>query len=241
MSELILDLDVGNSYTKWRVSTKSGRLKNEDIGQLEKLIVSRLSRIRIACVAANTCKVELVDTLRLKFNCEPEFARPTIACAGMCNGYKYPEMLGVDRWLAGLAVWAQSNSNPCLVVDAGSALTIDTIDDKGVFLGGYIIPGLVMMQQSLINNAAEIICDIEYSIPEGFLGIPSDTAEAVQWGAGFAISAIVEKAVEVFLRCWPHGTVRITGGNGADLAEKLGMIDKYKPDLVLDGLALALP
>jgi len=197
--------------------------------------------MRIACVAANACKVELIDILRLKFNCEPEFARPTIVCAGMRNGYKHPEMLGVDRWLAGLAAWAQSNGNPCLVIDAGSALTIDTINEQGVFLGGYIIPGLVMMQQSLINNAAEIICDIEYSIPEEFLGIPADTAEAVQWGASFAVSAIAEKAVEVFLQRWPHGTVQITGGNGADIAEKLNMIDKYKPDLVLDGLALALP
>ena len=241
MSEFILDLDVGNSCTKWRVSTESGRLKNRDIGQLKNIISSKPDRIRIACVAANAYKTELVDISRLKFNCEPEFAKTTIACAGMRNGYKYPEMLGVDRWLAGLAVWVQSNGNSCLVIDAGSALTIDTIDDKGVFRGGYIIPGLVMMQQSLINNAAEIICDVECGIPVDFLDIPNETAKAVQWGVGFAVTASIEKAMEVFLRRWPHGTVRVTGGNGADIAERLDMIQKYSPDLVLDGLAFALP
>ena len=241
MSEYILDLDIGNSYTKWRVSTESGRLKNRDIGQLKNIISPNPERVRVACVAANAYKAELVEISRLKFNCEPEFATTTIACAGMRNGYKYPEMLGVDRWLAGLAVWAQSSGNSCLVIDAGSALTIDTIDDKGVFQGGYIIPGLVMMQQGLINNAAEIICDIERAIPEDFLGIPNETAKAVQWGAGFAVTASAEKAIEVFLRRWPHGTVRITGGNGADIAERLDMIKKYSPNLVLDGLAFALP
>jgi len=241
VSEFILDLDVGNSYAKWRVSAESGCLKNQDIEQLKNLLSSSPSRIRVACVAADAYKVELINILRLKFNCEPEFARPTIICSGMHNGYKHPEMLGVDRWLAGLAAWTQASGRPCLVIDAGSALTIDTINDKGVFLGGYIIPGLVMMQQSLINNAAEVICDIEYSIPESFLNIPSDTAEAVQWGAGFAVSAIAEQAVRFFLRSWPRGTVWITGGNGSDIAEGLDMIDSYKSDLVLDGLALALP
>jgi type III pantothenate kinase len=242
VSELVLDLDIGNSYTKWRLSGLSGGcLKNADIQQLKSLIVTRPGRIRAACVAGETCKLELAEVLRRHFEREPEFAISSQSCAGVYNGYQRPETLGIDRWLAGLAMWNQSKGEACLIIDAGSALTIDTIDNKGMFKGGYIIPGLVMMQRSLIESTGRVICGVEGGIREGFESIPTNTAQAVQWGASFAVSATVGKSLEVFLQRWPHGKVAITGGDGAGVAAVLNRVKDYRPDLVLDGLAFALP
>lgn len=241
MSELTLDLDVGNSRTKWRVlGVATGCLKNEEIDRLQNAIVYRPSRIRVASVLDEVYETILSDSLQKIFHCEPEFARPTLSCSGMFNGYRQPSMLGVDRWLASLSVWGGA-SGPCLVIDAGSALTIDTVDDQGVFRGGYIMPGLVMMQQSLISNTGRIECNVQGGICKDFDSIPIDTEQAVQRGSCFAIIATIEKAIRDFLLRWPHGTVRITGGTGADIAAIMEMQDKYRSDLVLDGLALALP
>jgi type III pantothenate kinase len=242
MSELILDLDVGNSTTKWRLlGSEIGRFKNQDIERLKDLIGEEPDRIRIACVSSDVFKSSLSSILKDVFICEPEFAKSTAFCAGLKNGYEKPETLGVDRWLAGLAAWKQNCESPCLIIDAGSALTIDTIDDGGVFRGGYIIPGLVAMQQALTNNMGKVACSVENGIHESFLDVPTSTGRAVHWGACFAVIAIVEKAIDVFLLRWPRGTVRITGGNGEDIAVAVNKRDAYKAGLVLDGLALALP
>lgn len=242
MSDMVLDLDIGNTYTKWRLSrSEEGRVKNADIQQLKNLIATRPKRIRVACVAGDLYKLELAEILRQHFDREPEFAISSSSCAGVYNGYQRPEMLGIDRWLAGLAMWDQSKGGACLIIDVGSALTIDTIDDEGVFKGGYIIPGLMMMQQSLIDSTGGIVCFVKGGIQEGFEGIPANTAEAVQWGASFAVGSTVGKSVEIFLQRWPHGKVAITGGDGASVAGLLNRMKDYRPDLVLDGLALALP
>lgn len=239
---MILDLDVGNSYTKWRLSkVMSGRIKNGDIEQIQSLIPARPERVRVACVAEELYRSKLAKIIHEYFMCEPEFARSSHVCAGVYNGYRHPERLGIDRWLAGLAVWNQAAVESCLIIDAGSALTIDTIDNEGVFRGGYIIPGLVMMQRSLTSNTGKVVCGIDSGIQEGFRGIPTDTEQAVQWGASFAVSTVVEKSIEIFLQRWPHGKVAITGGDGVSVAAVLNRMSDYQPDLVLDGLALALP
>lgn len=241
MPELILDLDVGNTNTKWRFPEMTGgRFENKNFERLKKLVSIRPERIRVACVAGEVYKLKLSNALREYFDCEPEFAQSSTECAGVQNAYMCPVTLGVDRWLAGVAAWNQSGGAPCLVVDAGSALTIDTIE-RGIFRGGYIIPGLGMMQRCLTGNTGKVLCDIGWSIDMEYLSTPTDTQQAVCRGASFAVCAVTEKAVSLFLLRWPHGKVLFTGGDGADLARTLNRESDYKPDLVLDGLALALP
>ncbi|MDP1069535.1 type III pantothenate kinase, partial [Klebsiella pneumoniae] len=66
--------------------------------------------------------------------------------------------MGVDRWLAMLAAW-QRVGQSCWVVDCGSAITLDLLDAEGRHQGGYILPGLRLMQQSLLGNTAEVRVD----------------------------------------------------------------------------------
>jgi type III pantothenate kinase len=242
MRDFILDIDIGNSYAKWRLgSAQSARIKNDQLSELSKIIGQRVDRVRMACVLDEAHKSSIKSTLQLDFGCDVEVARPLLLSHGMKNGYKNIEALGVDRWLASLAAFKYSSGAPCLVVDIGSALTIDTVDDHGVYVGGYIIPGLMLMQSSLLNGTGRIACETDYGLRHDFLEVPSDTANAVQRGACFALVACVEKAIDNFLSKWGHGTVHLTGGDGSGVATYLGREVDYRGDLVLDGLNLAIP
>ena len=62
-----------------------------------------------------------------------------MAC-GVRNGYDDPTRLGTDRWAAMVAAWQRGHA-PCIVACAGTALTVDQLDDNGQFLGGAIVAG----------------------------------------------------------------------------------------------------
>ena len=67
---------------------------------------------------------------------------------GVRNGYAKPAQLGSDRWAALIAAW-HLVQRKCLVVDSGTATTIDTLSGQGEFVGGLILPGVELMQRSL--------------------------------------------------------------------------------------------
>ena len=73
----------------------------------------------------------------------------------MTSGYRDPERLGVDRWLALIAARERSKQ-PTVIVDAGSACTIDLLDSEGRHLGGYILPGLTAMGEALVRGTHQI-------------------------------------------------------------------------------------
>lgn len=240
--EKILDVDMGNSRVKWRhTSGQSGVIRNEEFATFCGVELGSLDRIRVACVAEDEFKKRVLNFLEEKYLCKPEIALSESGCAGLVNKYKNPRALGVDRWLACLAAWRESEKNAVLIVDAGSAITIDTVNDKSEFVGGYIIPGLEMMQKALVGNTGQIACGISAQFCDNYNRLPTSTNEAVQRGSCFAVLASVERAVRQFLQQWPDGRVYFTGGYGAEIAQAVEMAECYRQDLVLEGLAMALP
>lgn len=242
MPEKILDVDMGNSRIKWRhPSGWCGVIKNEEFVAFCETEFGSLDRIRVACVAEDKFKVRVLRFLEEKYLCKPELALSESGCAGLVNKYKNPSVLGVDRWLACLAAWRESEKKAVLIIDAGSAITIDTVNDQSEFIGGYIIPGLEMMQKVLMGNTGQIACGISTQFCDNYDRLPTSTNEAVQQGACLAVLAAVEHAIKQFLQQWPDGRVYFSGGNGAEIAQAAGITDCYRQNLVLDGLAMALP
>jgi type III pantothenate kinase len=146
--------------------------------------------------------------------------------------------LGVDRWLALLAAWSERGS-ACLVVDAGSAMTLDFVSGHGRHLGGYIVPGLNLMQRSLFTGTAgariqpqsrdadyrpEPGRDTDTAIRHGCLGMAADFVRASLAG--------IEGGADLF----------ITGGDADTLSPHIDTDSpvRIRPTLVLDGLALVL-
>lgn len=245
MNDLILDVDIGNSRTKWNLRKSngfdSGVVLNTNLGAIFELMTNeKIVRVRVCCVSNEELQEKFSKLCFSSWGLVAEYACSVESCLGLKNSYKPPESLGVDRWLSAVGAWGISPGDACLIIDAGSALTIDTVSDEGVFLGGYIIPGFYLMQKSLVGGTDRINCSLEWIIKSDCADIPSTTKDAVQRGAAFALKAAARMAIDDFKARWPHGIVRITGGSGFDLSVELGMEDFYHPDLVLVGLASAL-
>lgn len=242
MLDNVLELDIGNSRIKWRtLAGVCGVVPHNELAVFFEKDFGALSRIKIASVASNDIKSQVSRALEKKYQIRSEFAISQLNCAGLVNKYENPNSLGVDRWLACLAAWMESDKKAVLVVDAGSAITIDTVNEQSEFVGGYIIPGLEMMQAALVGDTGQIVCDIAARFRRDCDLLPLSTREAVQRGACFAALAAVERAVRLFLQRRPNGRVFFTGGAGLELARAVAMEETYRPDLVLDGLAIALP
>jgi type III pantothenate kinase len=147
-----------------------------------------------------------------------------------------PAQTGVDRVLNVAAAFEQMGK-ACIVVDAGTAVTVDCCNDAGEFLGGVIAPGVSMMLEALREKTAGI-GPVAFSVPSGAVG--DSTEAAVSAGIYHAIRGLVKETAESFatlLGAWPE--IIATGGDAQILFDGWELIHAIAPDLNLYGIALA--
>jgi type III pantothenate kinase len=147
-----------------------------------------------------------------------------------------PPETGIDRIL-NIAAAFQQMEKACVVVDAGTAVTVDCCNDNGDFLGGAIAPGLDMMLDALHEKTARVP-RVSFAVPGP--GFGDSTAAAVSQGVFHAIRGLVKETVENFavqLGSWPE--IIATGGDARQLFDGWELIHAIAPDLTLYGIALA--
>lgn len=243
MAAVILECDLGNSRFKWRLLENGAVLRRgtgcyqQDLSSLPSL--QPPARIRVASVAAN----DVLDSFLRAVSggvITPEIAESRPRVAGVVNGYGADSAkLGVDRWLALVAAYKRVGG-AVLVLDAGSALTVDLVDADGRHLGGYIAPGERLMKLSLHSDTEKVRFDLSRSGAD--LGFGCATQQAVDAGVLAAQVGAVKVAIEEAGRRIPEGfAILVTGGGGDRLLPHLPGHPEYLPELVLDGLAWALP
>lgn len=151
--------------------------------------------------------------------------------------------MGVDRWLALQPAWERMRSAFCLV-DCGTATTVDLVDACGVHLGGWIMPGMEAARQGLLTRAPGLRRPAADSVAGP--GPARDTAEAIESGlllqqAGGIVQAYtLATGVPEFA---PASPLLLTGGAAGPLQSLLqgrGLSVRIEPDLVLQGLAMAV-
>jgi|688.fasta_scaffold03004_5 type III pantothenate kinase len=149
-----------------------------------------------------------------------------------------PESVGVDRVLCCLAARHLAKSGGCLVVDAGTALTINWVNGDGAFEGGAIQPGWALMARSLGKGTARLP---EISSPDNSLcdWPGSNTQAAIRAGLSLAMVGSVKECWAIAKEKFPNPSLWITGGDGAFLQNYFGGIGRYYPNLVLEGMILA--
>ncbi|MFA9440428.1 type III pantothenate kinase [Uliginosibacterium sp. sgz301328] len=155
-----------------------------------------------------------------------EWLRGTPERAGVRCDYMYPERLGADRWAIAIGAWHALHRS-CLLVSAGTATTIDVVDDDGVFRGGCIMPGLAMMKASLATGTA--------GLPEAggeFQNLPRNTDDAIHSGCVNAQLGAIERMA----RSLPAGAPIILAGGAAPALQGHGIDFVDMPWLALDGL-----
>jgi type III pantothenate kinase len=240
---MILDIDAGNSSIKWRVADEANILQRgvvtHDQNTWSSLIEHKfdLGRVRISNVAGAELGVSLTQWINDNIGVAAELAVAQSEIAGVISGYSAPETLGVDRWLAVVAGWNRVKG-ACLVVDAGSALTVDFVAANGRHQGGYIVPGLYMMFDALYGGTASV----RYEQSSGYGQLPGkNTAEAVQNGCLMMSVALIDNCLRQKEGEEGIATLVLTGGGAPALKGHFGDKVTHVPELVLDGLGLALP
>lgn len=238
---MILEIDAGNSRSKWRLLDRGGvpLQSGVDTGTMDLDVVTEApSRIRVVSVKGEAYNEQLRDLLLIKWGVTPEFCISTARCANVINGYTAPKKLGVDRWLAVISAYNDCRS-ACCVIDAGSAITMDFVAIDGRHCGGFIVPGLAMQKQALLAGTSIALAD---TVGWGRVDPGTSTGAAIHNGI---LTMVVDWIVRETANLTTHsnGIVYLTGGDATILSEQLrsrNLPHNVAPDLVLDGLKFAL-
>jgi type III pantothenate kinase len=246
---MILELDCGNSFIKWRVVSKtdSTTIFGGVVGSDEELVSAvqqqkvRLFACRLVSVRTDEETTQLVKALRRAFSVESVCAHPALELAGVRNGYEQYERLGLDRWLAMVGAYHQSR-RACLVLDLGTAVTSDFVDADGQHLGGFICPGVPLMRSQLRTHTRRTRYDDQLAgIAMRSLVPGRSTAEAVERGCLLMLQGFVRTQLDIAeSNLGDDFQIFLTGGD-ASLVSGVAPNAQVAPDLVFIGLAVACP
>jgi type III pantothenate kinase len=152
----------------------------------------------------------------------------------------HPDRAGIDRLLSAVAAvhtWSRKRL-PAVVVDAGSAVTVDWVDDAGAFRGGAIFPGLRLMARALHDHTA-LLPLIEVTTPRPY--VPGlSTPQAMEAGIYYAAAGGVNALVELYRAASPaEAHVYLTGGDARLLSYAVTDRAELWPEMTLQGLRLS--
>lgn len=183
--------------------------------------------VRIASVFEQAANERFAEAIRAQHP-QIHFVRSEASRNGLRNAYAEPQRLGVDRWLAMLALWTETR-DACCIVSAGTALTVDLVDADGQHRGGYIAPGLIAQQQAVLGATRFEHRDstAPYRNEPG-----RDTESCVREAALAAALGLIEHSTRAF-----EGQRVLIGGDADTLRPHLDAAWQLRPELVLRGLA----
>ena len=232
---MIVCIDSGNTRIKWGVHAAGqwlaqGAVLHAELADLAgQLRHWQPKSVLLANVAGPTVAAGIHQALRVW---KPLISEVNAGAAygDVSNGYENPERLGVDRWCALLGARGLT-AKPCLVVMAGTATTIDTLDGTGRFLGGLILPGVDLMRRSLASDTAAL------PLAQGqHATYPRNTDDAIVSGCLEAQAGAIERAYARIVN-EPEASCLLSGGAAQMLAPHLRIPYQLVDNLVLDGLA----
>jgi len=235
---MLLTVSIGNTNTAFGIFEEGelrrhGRAPNRDLVALPAAVGDvAVAEIALASVAPSRTG-QAVSILASAFN------RPVLIAGRdlpftMDIQCREPASVGADRLLNAVAAFHHTGT-ACVVVDAGTAITVDLVSEKGSFCGGAIAPGPATMLRALAAEA-EQLPDVPFQRPPGPLG--RDTVQALQSGAWYgAIGLVRELVTRICRERTGLLPVLVTGGAGEFIAAELTPPVEYLPHLTLEGIA----
>lgn len=230
-------VDAGNTRLKWQLR-KGNRVVAEGTGGVtDKNPLAGFpagvipDSVAVSSVASDEALAVLLQRLSQRFGRPPRCYWAEAERAGLANAYADPEKMGADRWHAMYGAWLTFRAG-FVVVDAGSAVTIDYVDAGGQHLGGFILPGQGMMVRNLQQDVARVTfepADVLRDAPG------RNTSECVNHGLSWLLSGIIARVHEDARRHHLKDII-VTGGD-APRWLAAGLQATHCVDLVFDGLA----
>ena len=232
-----LYVDIGNSKSKWslvenQIDQRSGSFFNHDIEEF--VVPDDIDEVLIASVGREEYENILIS--KLKFTCKNIIFAQIDKQLLEIN---YSNELGIDRWLAALAVTKRTTNN-AILIDAGSAVTIDFIRNdspRPIFEGGLILPGLHLFNQSLVEKSADI--SLKNKVMTAQI---NNTDMALMHGFLMSVSGAIEKFLNFYQLDIENTDFFISGGdaelifNSTHLGHKSNF--KWVENIVIDGLKI---
>lgn len=233
----VLAVDAGNSRIKWGLHDGGSWLVQ---GWADTARAARLGRAWAKLPRPDTvisCNVAGPGVRRAITVAARGLGRPVrfvVSRPRQCaivSSYDRPAQLGADRWAALIGAW-HLYRGPCVVVNAGTTITVDALDGEGVFLGGMIVPGVDLMREALTRSTAGLG-------PHAgrFAFFPARTADAIMSGALNALAGAIERMYR-FMRGAGLSAplVVMSGGTAGLIAPQLNVPVEVVDNLVLAGL-----
>ena len=248
---MLLAIDVGNTNTviglledgvlrfRWRIASEAGRTSDEhSILMRELCSQSGVDPSDIRGLVVSSVVPTLTDELRrmseVAFGVEPLVVGPDVDL-GITIDYDDPREVGPDR-LANAVAARHLAKGAAIVVDFGTATTIDAVTSDGRYLGGAIAPGLLTSAENLFRRAA-LLHRVALVPPERAIG--RSTEDALRAGIVFGAAGQVDEIVgRVRAELGEECRVLATGGLAERIALFARTIDAVEPDLTLLGLSL---
>jgi len=241
---MLLLIDSGNTYIKWTFVNRdgwqeSGRVpvgQSEEFPQhLEKYFEAHsmnlhdVEQIWVSNVAGAEV-AKHISNIATKSNAELQFVIPRAEQCGVRNGYSQTDQLGSDRWAALLGAWNLIKRD-CLIVNCGTATTIDVLSATGEFTGGLILPGVELMLSSLCASTDQLMFRQGNYEP-----LPTNTADAMFSGMIQASCGAIQRQYAL-LGC-DDAPLVLSGGAAGILQKHITYPVHAVDDLVLQGLLL---
>ncbi len=253
----MLAVDIGNSRIKWALFD-AGNIKKYGVfayskNEFEKNLSDAglpetSTPVEVSCVAHSEIKKRFTQWMSVNRYNDCRFAETQAKQCGVTNSYATPTSMGVDRWLAILAAYKEQvaeQSQLTCVIDCGTAITFDVLNDQGMHIGGLIMPGYQTMVRSLVadTGSVEISQSINTALTMG-AGLASDTQSAITQGCSQIMLEGLKGIVDSYLGDDSKMRCIVTGGDGewvykAFSQQTTGVkncISEYRPFLVLQGL-----
>jgi type III pantothenate kinase len=192
-------IDAGNTRIKWAFVKNHEWLSNgvlpiEQAAELPKHLpeIYDTKQIWVSNVAGEQV-TQCIRNISVWGSCQPRFIVSRDEECGVQNSYTNPAQLGSDRWAALIAAWHLVGQE-CLVVNCGTAITVDTLNKQGKFVGGLILPGVALMQHSLVAGTAQLTASQgEYAL------FPLNTADAIFSGAIQASCGAIQRQHDLLI------------------------------------------
>lgn len=234
---MLLTIDAGNTRTKWAIFNALGEITQHavclnsevDSADLSPALLGYNCAV-ISNVAGEQHAMHVAEKLS-PYNLPVHWVKASPQACHVINRYTKPETLGTDRWAALIAAWDIKHA-PCVVVNAGTAVTIDALnsgkinhEQYGEFIGGLILPGLTLMQQSLGIATAQLPkTDAEKSSATLRLEdiFAKNTVDVIYNGALHAIVGAIRQMIDALTqRSQQAPSIIISGGNASVIKEML--------------------
>ncbi len=240
-------VDVGNSRIKWCLQSPEGELfdyasasyPDKSLYYLLGDHWSKLEKpelVAVATVSGALVQSRINEWCTENWDMPPRFVYSEAESLGVRNGFDNPERLGTDRWAALVAARSVTQRDS-IVIDCGTATTIDILMGSGLFVGGAILPGAELMRSNLAIGTARLGLG-----PASTNSRPgTNTDECIALGCEQSALGAVTRIVSLFSdQLGSDPEILLTGGAAQKIKPVISGRLKLLPDLVLRGVGLLL-